>query len=98
MDCIENNFPVQALNRPTEGEVLLHLVLANIEEIIKEVKVGGSQHSECALIKSVILRKVGLVKSGVRTLNFRMFKEVLNEIPWGNVLRNKITKQSWQHF
>lgn len=96
LDSIDDNFHVQVLNRPTRGEVLLNLVHANMEEIIKEVKLGGSQHSDRALVEFVILRKVGLIKRGAGTPNFRLFKEVLNEIPWETVLRDKGAEQKWQ--
>lgn len=32
----------QVLDRPNRGEVLLDLLLTNTEEIIEEVKIGGS--------------------------------------------------------
>lgn len=40
----------------------------------------------------MILRNVGLAKSEVRTLNFRVFKELLNETSWEAVLRDKGVK------
>ena len=51
----------------------------------------------------MILRNAGLAKSAVRTLNFRktnfrLFKELLDEIPWESVLRDSGTEQGWQHF
>ena len=72
------------MDRPTEGEGLLDLVLISAEEIIKEVKIRGDLgRSEYALVKFV---NVNLTKSGVRTPNFRrvnlrLFKELLDEIP-----------------
>jgi len=46
----------------------------------------------------MILWNVGLVEGGVRTLNsranFRLFKELLDEIPWEAVLRDKGVEQS----
>ena len=51
----------------------------------------------------MISRIVSLAKSGVRTLNFkrmnfRLFKELLEEVFWETVLRDKGTEQRWQHF
>jgi len=48
----------------------------------------------CALIEFMISRNMGLVKSGVRTLNFgrayfRLFEESLDEITWEALLRDK---------
>ena len=56
------------------------------EELIKEVKIGGSLGcSDHALVEFMISRNVGLVKNGVRSINFRksnlwLFKELLDEI------------------
>ena len=46
---------------------------------------------------------MGLAKSRVRTLkfrrvNFKLFKELLDEFPREIVLRNRETEQSWQHL
>jgi len=51
----------------------------------------------------VISRNAGLAKSRVGTLNFRrpnfrLFKELLDEILWETGLRDKGTGQSWQCF
>lgn len=85
---VEDNFLVQVLDRPAREEVLLNLVLASVEEIVKQVKIGGSLGcSNHALVKVVIPRNMGLVKSKVRTLNFgkvnfRLIKELLDVISW----------------
>jgi len=85
LESTEDNFLVQALDRPTRGEVSLDLVLANAEEIIKEIEIGGSLGcSDLTLVEFVISRNMGLAKCGVMTLNFkrvniRLFKELLEE-------------------
>jgi len=76
-------------------------VLTNAGDIIKGIKIGGSLGCS-ALVEFVILRNVGLAKSGVRTLNFgrvifRLFKELLDEI-WEAVLRGKGVEESWLLF
>jgi len=64
--CIKDNFLVQALDR---GESLLVFISAN--ELIKEVKIGGSLgYSNSALGEYMISRNMGLGKSNVTTLNF----------------------------
>jgi len=40
MECVEENFLV--LYIPTRDEALLDLVLSSAEELIREVKIGGS--------------------------------------------------------
>lgn len=44
------------------------------------------------------MRNVGLPKSRIRTVNFRLLKELLDEIPWETVFRDRGTEQSWQGF
>lgn len=64
---------------------MLDLVVTNKEEIIKEVLIEGSLGcSNHVLVKFMIFRNMVLAKSGVRTLNFRLFKELFDEIPLGN--------------
>jgi len=51
----------------------------------------------------MIWRNIGLGKSGVRTLNsgrvnFRLFKELLDEISWETVLRDKGVEESRLFF
>lgn len=42
----------------------ISVILTNVEEIIKEVKTGGSLgYSDCALVKFVIWKNVGLAKA-----------------------------------
>ena len=56
---------------PDVGELLLDLVLTNTEELIKEVKIGGSLGcSDHTLVEFVISMNTRLAKSKVRTLNF----------------------------
>ena len=92
------------MDRPSRGEVLLDPVLISAEEIVKEVKIGGSLGcSDHALIEFVIVKNMGLAKSRVRTLkfrrvNFQPYKELLHEIP-GEIVPGDIRmKQSCQIF
>lgn len=77
------------------------LVLTNAEELIKEVKVGGSPGCGArALAEFEILRNMVLAKSRVRTLNFNkmkfhLIKQVMREILWAAVLRDKENEQRW---
>lgn len=55
LGCIEENFLVQMLDKPTRGEALLHLVITNADELTKEVKIGGILGcSDHALVEFVI--------------------------------------------
>jgi len=56
LESVEDNLLVQVLDRPIRGEALVNLVLTNVEEIIKEVKIGGrldySNHAMLELPRS----------------------------------------------
>ncbi|GAB0204051.1 hypothetical protein GRJ2_002870700 [Grus japonensis] len=85
-------------------EALLDLLLTNTDELIREVKIGGSLGcSDHALVEFTILRDMGQVKSRVRTLNFRraniqLFKELVDETPWETALWDKGAEESWQLY
>ena len=87
-ECAEDNLLVHVVDKSTSDETLMDLLLTNIKEIIKEVKIGSSNHD---LVEFAISRNTGLAKSEVRNLNFRrakfwLFKELLDGIPWETVL------------
>ena len=104
LECTDDNFLIQILDRLTRCEALLDLLITNEEEIIKGVKVGGSLGcSDHALVEFVISRNVGLVKSGVKTLNFgranfKLFKELLAKISSDVVPKDKDVEESWLLF
>ena len=81
---------------------MLDLLLISVEEIIKDVNVGGSLGcSDHALVELMISRDVGLAKGGVRTLNFgrvsfKLFSVLLAKIPWDAVLKDKDVEESWR--
>ncbi len=41
LESVEDNFLVQVIDGPTQGEALLDLVLISAVECIREVKIGG---------------------------------------------------------
>lgn len=89
LECIEENFLVQVLDKATRDEVLPDLVLTIAEELNKEGKLGGTWGcSDCALFELVILREMAKSKVSRRT-NFRLFRKLLDEIPWEVVLRGR---------
>lgn len=89
LECIEENFLVQVLDKATRDEVLPDLVLTIVEELNKEGKLGGTWGcSDCALFELVILREMAKSKVSRRT-NFRLFRKLLDEIPWEVVLRGR---------
>lgn len=84
----------QIFDKPTSGEVFLDL-MQTTKKIIKEFKTRGSLGSrDYAWVESAISRNMGLVKSRVKTLNFRsgnlhLFKEFWNEMSQQLVLGKK---------
>ena len=72
LECTQHNFLVQTVDRLTVGEAFLYLVLTDAEELIKEVKTGGTLGcSDHALLEFVVSGNKVLVRSRVGTLNFR---------------------------
>lgn len=76
-------------------------MLTNTEDVIKEVKTGGSLgYSNHALVEFVIIKNRSLSKSEVRTLNFKranfrlfLFKELLDKFAWKADLKYKGVEQ-----
>ncbi|GAB0181507.1 hypothetical protein GRJ2_000616000 [Grus japonensis] len=91
-------------NSLTRGEELLDLSLTNMDELIRDVKIGGSLGcSDHVLVKFTILRDMGQMKSRVKTLNFRkanfqLFKELVDGTPWEIALRDKRAEETWKLF
>lgn len=89
-----------SLVKPAGGETLLNLVLTSADELIKEIKIGGSLGcSSHTLVEFMISRNTGLAKSRVRNLKFRganlqLFVELVEEISWEAVLRDRGREQS----
>ncbi|GAB0209348.1 hypothetical protein GRJ2_003400500 [Grus japonensis] len=72
LENMEDNFLIHVIDYLTRGEALLGLLLNKAEELIGEVKIGGSLGcSDHALVEFTILRDMGQVKSRDRILNFR---------------------------
>lgn len=80
------------------------MLLTITDELIKEVKIGGSLGlSYHDLVDFTLLRDVGQVKTKVRTHNFRranfqLFKELVDSTPWKTGLKDKGDEKSWQIF
>lgn len=63
LECVDQNFLVQVLDKPTKAEALLDLMLTSAEQTIKEVKTGVSLDcSDHILIEFVISRNKRLAK------------------------------------
>jgi len=75
LECIEGNFLSQVIDTPTQGDVILAMMVTNASELISDIKIGGSLgYSDSALVEFTVLRGMGKARSIVRTLNFRKAK------------------------
>lgn len=71
LECVEDNFLTQVLDKLSIEEAFLDLILISAEELIKENKLGDSLgSSDHTLVEFVMLRRMGLFKSKIRTLKF----------------------------
>lgn len=71
LECVEDNFLTQVLDKLSIEEAFLDLILISAEELIKEIKLGDSLgSSDHTLVEFVMLRRMGLFKSKIRTLKF----------------------------
>ena len=69
LERIEDNFLSQVIDSPTRRDVLLDLLITNVSELIRRVKIGGSLGcSDYALVEFSVLRVIGQAKSKVQTL------------------------------
>ena len=73
------------MNRLARGEALLDLMLVNAEEIIKDIKIGGSLGcSDHALVEFMTLQNVGLAEwcldPEIQESELQLFKEFLDGI------------------
>ena len=104
LERVKDNFLIQVIDSLTRREALLDLFLTTMEQLIRDVKIGGSLGCSCdALVEFTILRDMGHMKSRVRTLsfrrmNFQLFKGLVDGAPWETVLSEKGAEQSWQFF
>jgi len=76
--------------------LFIFIIFINIKDIKIRGSLGCSDHT---LVEFMILRNVGLAKSGVRiltfkTAKFRLFKNMLNKTSWEEDFRGKGVKQS----
>ena len=104
LEPIDNIFLIHILDRPTRSQALPDQVLIAMEEIIKDIKIGSRLGcSDHVLAEFTISRNTCLAKNGIKSLNFRranfrLFKELLDDMPWETVVRDKVMEQSWQLF
>jgi len=81
--------------------VLLDLVFTNKERLVGDVKAGGSlgcSNHEVVKFKILYGRIKAISRSatlGFRRVNFDLFKDLLEGIPWARALEGKGAHKSW---
>jgi len=104
LECVEDNFLSQVIDKSTRGDMILDLMVTNASELIGDIKIGGNLSCwHHTLVEFTVLRGMGQAKSKVRTMNFRksnfqLFKKLVSRTPWETALRKKGTEQTWQSF
>lgn len=99
---MEDKFLTQVIDSPTVGEVSPDLLVTNTRGLKGDVKIGGSLGgSDQALVEFTVLRNMGQERSQERPLNFRkvdfqLFRDIVNEIPWESALRGQGEEESRQ--
>lgn len=86
------------------GEVLLHLIFANVEELIRYIKPGNSLGCSChERVKCRVLRQGCKEESNVTTMHFRradfgLFRDLLERIPWDTTLERNPGESQFSRF
>ncbi|PKU44178.1 pre-mrna-processing factor 17 [Limosa lapponica baueri] len=83
LQCIDDNFLTQVVEKPTRRGVLLDLVLTNKEGLVEDIKVVGSDYEK---IEFRVMGSMHKTTSRTETLDFRrtnfdLFKKLPGEIP-----------------
>jgi len=104
LQSIDDNFLMQAVEEPMRRGVLLDLILMNKEELVADVKVGGSLGcSDREMVNFRILHGGSRAISRIKTLDFRradfgLFKDLLGRITWVRALEGSGVQESWSLF
>ena len=94
LSCIDDKFPTQVMEEPIRGSTLQDLILARKEELVEDVKGGGSLGcSDREMVDLRIMRGGKEAKSMMTALDFRkihfgQFWDLLERIPWDAVLES----------
>lgn len=91
LEHIKGTFQIQVLHKPMREDALVDLVLTSGNELITRVKMEAAWAAVSMPWLGCGLKKHGCAKSKVRTLNFKtvnfqLFKVLVDEIPWETVL------------
>lgn len=95
LECIEDSFLAEVIERATRGDTLLDLLLTNAEKLIRGIKTGDTLgFGEHALVEFSVVMDSGWAEYKGKTLNLRkanfwLFRVLVRGIPWETTLRDK---------
>jgi len=104
LECVEDNFLLQAIEEPTRRGAMLNLVLTNKEGLVGNVKLKGSLGcSDHEMVEFKIPRAARRVRSKLATLDFRradfgLRRDLLGRIPRDKTLEGRGAQESWSVF
>ncbi|GAB0194032.1 hypothetical protein GRJ2_001868500 [Grus japonensis] len=104
LECVDDNFLLQVIEKPTRRGAMLDLVLTNKEGLVGDVKLKASLGcSDHEMVEFKILRAARRAHSKLTTLDFRradlgLFRDLLGRIPWDKALEGRGAQDSWLIF
>ncbi|GAB0183107.1 hypothetical protein GRJ2_000776000 [Grus japonensis] len=104
LECVDNNFLIQVLEKPIRKGDMLDLVLTNKEGLVGNMKLKGSLGcSDHEMVEFRILRAARRAHSKLTTLDFRradfgLFRDLLGRVPWDKALEGRGAQDSWLVF
>ena len=100
LECTDDKFLLQVIEKPTRRGAMLDPVLTNKEGLVGNVKVkrclGCSDHE---IVEFKILKAAKTVHSKLTTPDFRrvdfgLFRDLLGRVPWNKALGGRGTQES----
>ncbi|GAB0175916.1 mitochondrial enolase superfamily member 1 [Grus japonensis] len=104
LHSIDDSFLTQVVEEPTRRGVLLDLVLTSREELVEDMKAGGSLVcSDHEMVEFRILcgRSRAIIRITTldfRRANFGLLKDLLGRIPWVRALEGWGVQENWSIF
>jgi len=104
LECVEENFLTQLVNKPTSGGASLDLIFANREGLVGDVVVGGClELSDHELIEFSVRGEVKRRASKTTTMDFwntdiGLFRTLVERVPWERGLKGKGVQAGWTFF
>lgn len=101
LECVDDNFFLQVMQKPLRRSAMMDFVLTNKEGLVGNVKLKGSlSFSGQELVEFKILGPAKRLHSKLSALDFRrtlssLFKELLSRLPWNEALEERGAQRSW---